>query len=319
MNKNTCGIVIFPSEVNRRSVRQIIESGIEIVGIHAAFSDNGKDCVQKFIEKSQDAEFSTCLKLLQSAGITVEYELHAMDWLLPHEMWKEHPDYFRMDETGERKADFNLCPSNPEALAFVETKARELASLFPSVQSHRYYVWIDDGGSYCHCPKCQGLTASDQALIVYNHILKGIKQWDPLAKQCYLAYQKTITAPEHVKPEEGIFLEYAPIDRESGMAINDSRCEKNMGQRQALEGLLELFGAEDAQVLDYWLDNSRFYQWREPYGELPFYEHVIRQDVLFYRAQGFKRMTCFACRAMDDEYVAHYGEPPLEKYVKLLQ
>lgn len=319
MNKNTCGIVIFPSEVNRRSVRQIIESGIEIVGIHAAFSDNGENCVQKFIEKSKEAEFSACLEMLRSAGITVEYELHAMDWLLPHDMFEAHPEWFRMDEAGERRADFNLCPSNPDALAFVEAKAEELADLFPSMQSHRYYFWVDDNGSYCHCPKCGNLTASDQALILYNHILKGIRRRDPLAKQCYLAYQKTIQAPQNVKPEEGIFLEYAPIDRESGIAINDGRCEKNVGQCEALEGLLEVFRSGDAQVLEYWLDNSRFYHWQEPYGELPFYEHVIRQDVLFYRARGFRRMTCFACRAMDDEYVAHYGEPPIRRYVELLQ
>lgn len=318
MKRTTRGIIIFPSELTRRSVRQIIESGLDAVGIHAAFTDSGKNCVQNLIDLLKNEEFKKNLQMLRSAGIVVEYELHAMDWLLPHTAFDQHPEWFRMNDAGVRKADFNFCPSNQEALTYVEEKAQELAKLLPSPQSHRFYFWIDDNGEYCHCPQCQGLNASDQALIVYNHILKGIRKSDPQGKQCYLAYQKTIQAPQRIKPDAGIFLEYAPIDRMSGLAINDLRCEKNIGQKNALGGLLRVFGTKDSQVLEYWLDLSRFYAWKPPFGELPFYPHVIRQDVVFYRSIGFERMTSFACRLMEDEYINCYGEAPIKQYVDLL-
>jgi len=316
------GIIIFPNELSPRWVRQIRESGLDFVALHPALpSDSGKDYMADIIERMQDPVFTGMIDELRAAGITVEFELHAMSWLLPRSEFDAHPEWFRCAAEGEdtRTADFNLCPSSEEALQVVEDRAAELAALLPSPQSHRYFFWLDDVASAsCHCPKCASLTPADQAMILYNRILKGIRRTDPLAVQCYLAYVDTITAPEHVKPDEGIFLEYAPFTRVSGVAINDPRCPQNVDQIRGLTELMQVFGTEGSQVLEYWLDNSRFYGWREPYGEMPFYKSVIRQDAEFYRSLGFEKMTCFACR-LGDDYAARYGEPPIAEYADLLK
>jgi hypothetical protein len=67
--------------------------------------------------------------------------------------------------------------------------------LAPIITTHRYYLWIDDNGQYCHCEKCKEMSASDQAMIIYNHMLNGIKNVDSLGTLSYLAYQNTISAP----------------------------------------------------------------------------------------------------------------------------
>ena len=237
------GLIIFPSELSHRWVRQIIDSGLDFVALHPAIpDDSGKDYMTDIIERMQDPAFTGMIDQLRAAGVTVEFELHTMSWLLPRSEFESHPEWFRMKEDGTRTADFNLCPSSEEALQMVEDRAAELAKILPSPQSHRYFFWLDDVASAsCHCPAYSGLTSADQAMIVYNRILKGIRRTDPLATQCYLAYVDTITAPEHVKPDEGIFLEYAPIDRVSGVAINDPRCPQNVDQTRGLTELMEVF------------------------------------------------------------------------------
>ena len=78
-----------------------------------------------------------------------------------------------------------------------------------------------------------------------------------------------------------------------------------------------MFGRNGAQALDYWLDNSRFYGWRAPFGELPFYRSVLSQDAAFYRKRGFEVITTFAC-CLGEDYVGRYGLPPLIDYASLL-
>ncbi len=66
---------------------------------------------------------------LRALGFKVEFEYHATSWLFPREEFQNHSEWFRMDEQGERTQDVNLCPSNPDALAYIETRAELLAGL----------------------------------------------------------------------------------------------------------------------------------------------------------------------------------------------
>ena len=255
---------------------------------------------------------------LQKEGIDLEIEMHAMHLLLPHEAFAAHPEWFRMDEVGVRTCDLNFCPSNEEALQYVENRAAALAAqLAPYTRSHRYFLWIDDSSRYCHCGQCEAFSPSDQALIIYNRILKGLKRVDPLATQSFLAYQGTIAAPTRVRPTPGIFLEYAPIDRDSAFAMANPACQKNVSQAVHIPALMALFGKENAQVLEYWMDNSRFYRWTHPFGELPFYSGVLRQDVQFFMDHGFESITSFAC-GLNSAYARQYGEHPMGEYGRIL-
>ena len=198
--------------------------------------------------------------------------------------------------------------SNAEALEVVRQNAALLAKLMPS-DTHRYHFWLDDVSQCrCRCPKCEGLTAADQALTVYNAILEGIRRTDEQAKQCYLAYHDANTAPVSVRPAEGIYLEYAPFMRDHRRPLADPESQKNGAEIKALPALLKCFGPEDAQALDYWLDNSLFSGWKKPPKEFHLEQDVLRKDAEYYRQLGFEWITTFAC-FLGKDYTDLYPEP----------
>lgn len=319
MKQRFLGLILFPDELDPSWAELMAASGLNTIGIHPPGGKNaGRNLSIMVNEIMQTTAFKESIRALSRAGISIEYKLHAMEWMLPREEYDDHPNWFRMDESGQRNPDFNLCPSNDDALKRLEKGAEDLARRLPSPDTHRYFFWIDDvRDKHCRCEKCRCLSPSDQALIMYNHILHGVRQADPEATHCYLAYLDSIEAPMVVRPENGLFLEYAPIERCSGYAINDVCCSKNREQASHIDGLLNVFDTETAQVLEYWLDNSRFYNWKRPYGELPFFKAVMQQDIEFYKSKGFTHFTSFAC-GLGFEYVQHYGIPPIETYGRIL-
>ena len=131
----------------------------------------------------------------------------------------------------------------------------------------------------------------------------------------YLAYLDTLEPPTHVQPDEGVFLEYAPIRRSCDHAIDDPTCEKNVIERAPLERLLDVFGTKNAKVLDYWTDNSLFSVWKYPPKPFALNAEVMRKDVAFYRRLGFSSMTAFGCYSGKD-YVDLHGVPELEAYAR---
>ena len=62
----------------------------------------------------------------KSQGILIEYEIHAVSYLLPRELFGSHPEYFRADESGIRHQQSNFCVSNDEAMEIVVNNAEKL-------------------------------------------------------------------------------------------------------------------------------------------------------------------------------------------------
>ena len=60
-----------------------------------------------------------------------------------------------------------------------------------------------------------------------------------------------MTAPKKVKPEKGVFLEYAPIKRRYDIPLEQ---QQDLAEGlAALDANLKVFPKETAQVLEYWL------------------------------------------------------------------
>lgn len=311
MNKH--GIIIHPEELTDKMIVLLKESGINVLGLHPIGGTHSNEHLQRFIELMKTEEFQAKLKEIREAGIAVEYECHALSWLLPRSLYEKHPDWFRMDETGKRVNDFNICASNSEALEYLSERAAELVMLLKS-DTGMYYLWADDvEHAYCNCEKCRDLSPSDQALLIYNAILKGIKRVDKDAKQCYLAYQKTLEPPTKVKPQDGIFVEFAPMHRDTLTPIYEISCEKNVWFCKWISPLIECFGNKDAQVLEYWLDNSLMSGWKKPPKEISVCTETISRDMKFYRECGFEHITTFGCYLSND-YMELYGTPPIVEY-----
>jgi hypothetical protein len=253
------------------------------------------------------------LQRCQDLGIGVEYELHAMRELLPRTLFARDKGLFRMNEAGERVADANLCVHSPAALDIAAESAVKFAgSLRPT--TGRYFFWGDDGRSWCRCPRCQELSDSDQALVFENHLLKVLRRHDPRAQLAHLAYANTLLPPPKVRPEPGVFLEYAPIHRRYDLPYREQSGPKQPDPLSALDTNLERFPADGAQVLEYWLDVSRFSTWQRPAVKLPWRREVLAADLATYAARGIRQVTSFAVY-VDEDYRRRFGEPAfLQEY-----
>lgn len=313
------GLLISAHDLGPYWVRLAREAGLTTLGLHPVPGVPADDprSFESLLERLDSPEFVQLVRHLQGEGIEVTLEAHALHWLLPRDAFAAHPEWFRLDEDGRRNSDLNLCASNEEALDVVAKRGREVAERLGGTFGHRYHLWMDDNSRSCHCPRCQGLSASDQALLVYNSLLSGIRRADPQGTVAYLAYQGTLSTPTKVSPLPGIFVEFAPVDRDSRYPLAYRHIPKNVEAAAFLPGLLQFFGSAGSQVLEYWMDNSYFYRWTPPYGELPFYRGVIRRDVQYYRSLGFENLTAFAC-GLNQDYEREYGPPLVGEYGSIL-
>ncbi|MBO4407366.1 MAG: DUF4838 domain-containing protein [Clostridia bacterium] len=304
------GVVVHPDEVTGFWRDTFLQTDLRLLGIHPVGGAGSHGRVKKLAEEGLPAESRDHLATLKRAGVGIEYELHVMSLLLPRELFARHPEYFRTDEKGGRNPDLNCCASNPDALEIVAENAARLARALPS-STHRYSFWLDDARSgICRCPACASLSAADQALLVYNAVERGIRRADPLGRQSYLAYCGASELPARVTPEDGIYLEYAPFDRDPTLPMTHSG---NAPSAKNARELAAFFGAKEGKVLEYWLDNSKYSGWKKPPKKLVPDPDVIRRDLDFYDLLGFRTATTFAC-FLGEDYEALWGKPDLGGY-----
>lgn len=294
---------------------RIIEAGLNTVGFHGGGgAEATPDGTIDFITGERGR---SVLRAFANAGVGVEYELHAMRWLLPRGLFNRSPELFRMDEAGVRTPDVNLCCSSSEALRIVSQRAVQLCRILRPT-THRYFLWADDGQPWCRCPQCRGLSPSDQNLVIMNAIAGALREWDPRAKLAALTYLQTLDPPRQVAPAANIFLEFAPIRRDSSRALMDPGSEANAQTVAACEAAIEVFGHRDAHLLEYWIDVSRASDWKRPAAKLPYSGAVVRSDLRFYETLGFESVTSFSCW-IDADYVERWGDPPLDDYAAALR
>ncbi|MBQ2988967.1 MAG: DUF4838 domain-containing protein [Clostridia bacterium] len=313
MKLNTASLLIHPEELSREWIDRCAELGIPTLALHPVGGVRAPMTMKLMLDRLETPEYRLLLDEAAEKGLAIEYEMHAARYFLPAREFEKHPEWFRMDENGARVRDMNCCASNEEALDFIAGRAAEAASrLYRS--THRYFFWLDDAhDAFCHCPHCAEYSSSDQQMIVMNRILRELRKTDPEATLAYLAYYSTLTPPRRIKPDEGIFLEYAPIDRDHHTPLSQAGNEKNISQSLYIRELLQTFGAKNAKVLDYWLDNSLFSDWKKPPKPFVADEKVIHADFDYYSDLGFRDISCFACY-LGADYAALHGNPDIKAF-----
>lgn len=307
----TRGVVITADDLTWADwPRQAKAAGLNTIGLHAPVSAR---VLAQFIQSQAGQQFlDTCRQI----GLAVEYELHAMSDLLPRRLFDTSPELFRMNDQGVRVREGNLCVHSEQALQVVAENAVDIAkTLRPT--TGRYFYWGDDGLAWCRCPKCRGLSDTEQSLMVSNHLVAALRKVDPRARVAHLAYHNTLAPPRQVKPAEGVFLEYAAIHRRYDVPFERADDAQSRQEFEKLDANLEVFGREDARVLEYWLDVSLFSKWKKPAVKLPFNPEVLSADLDTYARRGIRHVTTFAVY-IDAEYVAKYGAEPLRQYGEAL-
>lgn len=297
----TRGVVLYPFDLTLTDWPKLAHrAGLTTIALHAA---RHVDVLIGYIRSDPGQRF---LRDCRRLGLQVEYELHAMGDLLSREYLYQDPSMFRQNPQGQRTEDFNCCPASTNALDIIGEKAIQIAkTLRPT--SHRYFYWPDDGRDWCACSRCRGFTASEQSLLVGNHILRSLRQWDPKATLSHLAYGPTIAPPRQVKPLPGIFLEFAPIGRSHDRPYADQTRTNLAEPIEMLDANLQVFDPGQAQVLEYWLDVSRFSQWKRPAVRIPWKREIFLADLQTYRQRGIRHITSFACY-IDAEYQRRYKD-----------
>lgn len=309
----TRGVVVLPRDLSNWSwPLQAQHAGLTTIGVHTS----PRQAVT-FVTSDQGSAF---LEECRARQLQVEFELHAMSDLLPRTLFDSDPQMFPMDEQGNRVRDYNVCVHSSAAIDVVCDHIEEFSkSLQPA--SGRHFYWIDDYKPMCRCRQCRSFSDSDQALILENEMLKRLRQQDGEATLAHLAYYSTLKPPTQITPLPGIFLEFAPMRRRFDVPL--SRRQSRLlpkdplhgEQLDWLDGNLEIFGSDGAQVLEYWLDESLFAR-RSPGRKLtkiPWSPAVFLDDLHTYGSRGIRHVTSFAVR-VDRDYVRQFGEPPLAEY-----
>jgi hypothetical protein len=141
--------------------------------------------------------------------------------------------------------------------------------------------------------------------LLENHLVRALRKIESRAQLAHLAYHNTILPPLKVKPEPGVFLEFAPIHRRYDQPIARQTGSDTLKE---LKANLKVFPVETAQVLEYWLDASRFSRWKRPAIILPWRRDVMVADAQNYAQLGIRHVTTFAVY-LDADYVARHGDP----------
>lgn len=126
----------MPDEFGPYWFKLLEGTDLNLLGIHPGASEGRT--VYEVLKSFLSVENRREIERLENRGIAVEMEMHALSWLLPREAFAAHPEWFRMNEKGERVSDYNLCVSNPEALEVISENAAKLAKLYRP-RSNRYY------------------------------------------------------------------------------------------------------------------------------------------------------------------------------------
>jgi hypothetical protein len=298
----TRGIVLVPEDFTLNDwPERAARAGLTTLAVHHQNSPKG---VIQFIEsETGQVVLARCRRL----GLQVEYELPAMGALLPRELFARDTSLFRMDDQGQRIADFNCCVHSARALEVLAENAVRLAGKLRPMTG-RYFLWGDDGAPWCRCGECRGLTEAEQALVVENHLATALRKVDERATVAHLAYANTLEPPRQVKPHPAVFLEYASINRRYDIPYASQIGTEARDGLPALDRNLTVFPHETAQVLEYWLDVSRFSHWKRPAKQLPWKGDVFASDLRTYAARGIRHVTTFGVW-LDAEYVRSFGEP----------
>jgi hypothetical protein len=297
----TRGVVLVPEDLTLADWPQRAKAaGLTTIGLH---HQNSPQAVIRCVQSDAGQRFC---KQCRALGLELEYELHAMKELLPRDLFAKAPELFRMDDKGERTSDANCCVHSEQALDIICENALVIAKVLRPTTG-RYFYWGDDGKPWCRCPKCRDLSPSEQALVIENRLCQALREADPRAQVAHLAYHDTLEPPKNVKPSEGVFLEFAPIKRRYDVPYEQQHDPNLAEGLHALDANLEVFSKDTAQVLEYWLDVSRFSRWKRPGVKLPWNKEVFLTDVETYRKRGVRHVTTFAAW-LDADYRDRFGD-----------
>ena len=187
-------------------------------------------------------------------GITVEdvvNSVHTLQWIITADLFAEHPEYFGMDESGNRTTNRQPCLSNEEVFDLTVAAAKAHFAQYDSI----YSVSQNDGMDFCRCAECvafndaHGGVDSASMLNFVNRVAAEVKKDYPNAKIETLAYQRSETPPSGLTVEENVIIRVCPISTCVLHDLDDDSCPANVEFDNILSGWSAL--TDSIYVWDY--------------------------------------------------------------------
>ena len=301
------GVVLVPEDLKWSGWKKTFGPVFKCLNLHGSTA--------KLVEYVKTKKWKDLLRLLERRDVDVEYIIHICSDFVPRSLFGKNPELFRMDGEGRRTPNANFCPSSPDVIGVIDISLTKYLKSFKPTTG-RYHFLPDDSQPWCSCPRCRRFSVSDQQLMFSNILAKLLRQRDDAARIMYCSYKPAHGTPQ-VKAEPNVFLGYAPIERNYRIAFADRRSPVNASLSGEFPDLMKHFGERDSEVFEYWLDVSRFSNWKRPACRINVPNRVIQSDLRFYSSAGFENISVLGVW-LDKTYVKTYDDAPLRNFIEVL-
>lgn len=230
--------------------------------------------------------------LPESVGGSVVYatnNAHTFRDLLPDEVYfDDHPEYFAMNEAGQRVRDekngTQPCLSNPDVFHIVLENLRK--ALRENPKARFASVSQNDGNEFCHCPSCTRINAEEETNggTIYrfvNRIASALADEFPNVTFDTLPYVYSTKPPAHETLGNNVSVRLCLMDTCREHTLSDESCPYNKKMREHFRA---------------WTEKCRnLYLW-DYTANFKNYPISLPNFKLLY--QNMKRFRCFPVKGM---------------------
>jgi len=210
--------------------------------------------------------------------LSVKWRLPSISWARwVHTYWdlvnpdiyfEEHPEYYALNEAGERVKD-QLCLTNPEVLAIAIESTRNILNAAP----HADLISISqmDNHVKCLCENCNAINEAEGSymgtvLKFVNDIAETLEPEFPDVLFETIAYFFTRNIPREMKPRDNVVIRLCSIECCFNHPLDE--CESGSGQGAMVEQSFAKDIVEWASITDklfIWDYTVNFYHYGAPY------------------------------------------------------
>ena len=155
--------------------------------------------------------------------------VHTMSSIIPYSLFDEHPEYFGMDDNGNRTTSRQPCFSNPDVLRLTIAYALNFCAQYDTILS----VSQNDGADFCRCPECvaynkaHGGTDAASLLNFVNKVAAAVDEAYPGRRIETLAYQNSQTPPTGLRAADNVVVRLCSIYTCVLHDLTDRKCDSN--------------------------------------------------------------------------------------------
>jgi hypothetical protein len=222
---------------------------------------------------------------IEKRGLNCEMGGHGLHLFVRREWLPDKPELFRM-KNGRRTETGNICPSSKEAIDILTKGVEDYFA--HNQQVDILHVWFEDGqgGSWCECPLCKGITPVRQQYNVLKNISARIKERYPEKSIDMLLYHDTSEGINLLeKNEHGIYGFLAPRERCYAHSIDDNNCLTNRFYLQAIKDTVSIFGKDYSYAFEYYGDMVLYVKCQTNFAR------TIAKDINAYKNNGIRKIA----------------------------